>query len=318
MKALYIICRNQELDIVGYNVCNYLFEHYDLDKETYYLGSSEVYKISKDTHEYYFLMTDDFVMHNTAYYLDFLCKHFSDVEAAVHVNYHLGATAPDPVLTVHHVGDIMSGTYLPYNPTYATNLLVNMERLRTVEHLDTYTCVSETTHYSGVVSNIDPKLLMSYPINNIDIEIGSQVASLSNKKAVKVVSETLFEIFNDTQDTRLNILYIGGAHFETTYTNAILNQEFPIYLAHQLCGLWISQVPTDQLEDNIRNIIAQSTLKYDAIVYHEKTKKLKPMLENIAKDLSIQVYKYNALKNMGNSELKKLYLSKNITKEVVC
>lgn len=307
MKALYILCNNKELDTVGYNVTNYLLDNYTLEKESYKLDTCTVYKLNIDENTYFFMITEDLVMHNTAYYLDFLNEYFNDVEAAVHVNYHTGGTAPDPVLTVHHVGDIISGTYLPYNPKYATNLLVNMDRLRKENDLVNFSCESETTHYSGIVSNIDPKLLLDYNVNNIDLEIGSVEASFNDPIAVKVICEAMFEIFNDTPEQRLNVLYLGGAHFEATYTNAILDKEYPIYLTHQLCGLWLMQVPEDEIETNIRELLNKSTIKYDAIVFHEKVKKLKPLLTTIGEDLDIKVFKYNALKNIATSDLGKLY-----------
>ncbi|MDF9867707.1 D-tyrosyl-tRNA(Tyr) deacylase [Bacilli bacterium PM5-3] len=308
MKALYIICANSSIDLVGYNVFEYLKENYQIEKLDYNTDLCEMYITKDDDHEYYLMITDDHVMHNTEKYLDFLNNNFSDVEAAIHVNYHEGTTAPDPILSVHHVGDILSGTYLPYNPKYATNLLVNMERLRKDNGLDTFTCESETTHFSGVVTNIDPKLLLEYPVNNIDLEIGSLAESFNNKIAIKTITETMFEVFNDTNDNRLNVLYLGGAHFEATYTNAILDSKYPIYLSHQLCGLWLMQTDYENTAyDTLKDLIEKSTIKYDAIVFHEKVKKLKPILNKLGEDLDIKVFKYNALKNIENSELKKLF-----------
>ncbi|MDL2211305.1 hypothetical protein LJB88_00295 [Erysipelotrichaceae bacterium OttesenSCG-928-M19] len=308
MKVLNIICINPELDLVGYNVFNYLKNNYDLKKIDYKTKLCEIYLIEKDTHDYYFMITDDHVMHYTEKYIDFLIENFSDVEAAVHVNYHAGASAPDPILSVHHVGDILSGTYLPYNPQYATNLLVNMERLRIENNLLDFTCESETTHFSGIVTDVDPKLLLKYPVNNIDLEIGSYPDSFNNEIAVKVISETIFEIFNDVNDKRLNVLYLGGAHFEATYTKAILAKDYPIYLSHQLCGLWLMQTDFENVGyQQLKDLIEKSTIKYDAIVFHEKVKKLKPILTQLCEDLNIKLFKYNALKNIENSEMKELY-----------
>lgn len=118
----------------------------------------------------------------------------------------------------------------------------------------------------------------------------------------------MFEIFNDVPDKRINVLYLGGGHFETTYTNAILNKDYPIYLSHQLCGLWLMQTDYENTGyDQLKDLIEKSTIKYDAIVFHEKVKKLKPILQKLGEDLDIKVFKYNALKNIENSEMKELY-----------
>jgi len=311
MKALYIICNNPDTDLVGYNVFEYLKENYEMEYLEYNSELCDIYLIKDDLHEYYLMLTDDHVMHYTDKYLDFLNEHFLDVEVAVHVNYHEGAAAPDKVLSVHHVGDILTETYLPYDPKYATNLLVNMEKLRKENGLDDFTCESETTHFSGVVTDINPRILLDYPINNIDLEIGSLPESFNNELAIKIISEAMFEIFNDTPEKRINVLYLGGAHFEATYTNAILNEEYPIYLSHQLCGLWLMQ--TDYEKDGytmLKDLIEKSTIKYDALVFHEKAKKIKPILQQLGDDLGIKVFKYNALKNIANSEMKELFEEK--------
>lgn len=306
MKILYIICNNKEVDEVGYNVHQYLIKNYNLEKK---ISNSlcDVDFLIKDNNEFIFMFTNEHVMHNTAKYVDFLNENFLDVEAAVHVNYHEGSNAPENILSVHQVGDILSGTYLKHNPKYATNLLVNMERIRKEENLDDFTCESETVHFSGIVNNIDPKLLLKYPIDNIDLEIGSTSTSFNNEKAIKVITKTLFEFFNDVKGKRLNILYVGGAHFEKTYTNAILDDEYPIYLSYQLAGVWIGSLEENKFKENIQLILDGSTIKYDAIVFHEKVKKFRPILEEIGKENNTSVFKYNALKNIANSAIKELY-----------
>lgn len=307
MKVLYIICNNKEIDEVGYNVYHNLMINYELKNHPSSNDLCEVYYLEKDNHEYIFMNTQDHVMHNTKKYLDFLNENFLDVEAAVHVNYHEGASAPDPILSCHEVGDILSGTYLKHNPKYATNLLVNMERLREEAGLDEFTCESETVHFSGVITDVDPKLLLEYPVDNIDLEIGSLSSSFNNKKAIDVITKTLFEFFNDTKEKRLNVLYLGGSHFEKTYTNAILDKEYPIYLSYQLAGVWLQQVSEEQLEKDIQLILDSSTIKYDAIVFHEKVKKIKSLLLKLGEKNDVAVFKYNALKNIANSPIKDLY-----------
>lgn len=307
MKVLYIICNNKNIDEVGYNVYHHLLNNYTLENHSSSSDLCDVSSIKKGEHEYIFMFTNDHVMHNTKKYNDFLNKNFLDVEAAVHVNYHKGSSAPDNILSVHQVGDILSNTYLKHNPKYATNLLVNMERIRKEEGLDDYTCESETVHFSGIVTNVDPKLLLEYPVDNIDLEIGSSSQAFNNKKAVDVITKTLFEFFNDTKDKRLNVLYVGGAHFEKTYTNAILDKEYPIYLSYQLAGVWIGSLSDEQFKQNIQLILDNTLIKYDAIVFHEKVKKFKTILEEIGIINNVSIFKYNALKNIANSQMKNLY-----------
>lgn len=308
MKALYIICNEKEVDIVGYNVYNYLNDNYQLIKHETSSDLASVYTIDKkDGHEYLLMFTKEHVMHHTPKYIDYLNQNFSDVEAAIHLNYHIGASAPDPILSVHQVGDVLSGVYLPHNPQYATNLLVGMERIRKENGLDNYTCESETVHYSGVVSGIDPHVLLEYPINNIDLEIGSVYESMDNELAIKVISETIFEIFKEDPLQRLHVLYVGGAHFEATYTNAILSNEYPIHWSHQLAGVWINQIDPNRISADLQSIIDKAKIPYDAIVFHEKVKKLKPIMQEVADANNIKLFKYNALKNIENSEMKNLF-----------
>lgn len=308
MTVLFCICTNPDLDLVGHHVFNKILHTYPVTKIATIDPLCNIYLVEKDYHKYYIMQTNDFVMHNTQKYLDILLEYFADIEVCVHVNYHAGASAPDNVLCVHHVGDITSANFLPYNPQFATNLIVHMERIRKQHKLLDFTVESETTHWSGIVSNQDPAILQAFPINTIDLEIGSDKAAFNNQIAIDVIVESMFEIFNTTDEKRLNLLYIGGAHFEKTYTKAILDEHYPIYLSHQLCGLW---VVNENYETHgltyLSNLIELCEIKYDAIIYHEKAKKLKPVLEQLVKKYDISLYKYNALKNIETSELNTLY-----------
>ncbi|MDR1781707.1 MAG: hypothetical protein LBR40_01760 [Bacilli bacterium] len=312
MKALFIICNNPNFDLVGYHAFNYFKEHYllMLDKIDDELNV-KTYKYKKDDNEYYFLLTCDHVMHHLKKYVNFLNDNFNDVDIVVHINYHAGANALDNILTVHKVGDIASATFLPSMPMEATRLLLSLKKYNDELNLG-FTITTETTHYSGVASGSDPKELYEFKKPTYDLEIGSTTQAYENKKAIIALCESAMRIFDKNFETRLNVIYLGGPFFENTYTEAILRNTYPIYYDNHLCQMMLEDIDyLNNSKELIIDIIKKSFQTVDLIVYHDKVRKIKPILDEIYKEYGIPNVKHRALRNVNeNPELLKIFREK--------
>ncbi|MDR3214846.1 MAG: D-aminoacyl-tRNA deacylase [Bacilli bacterium] len=312
MKALFIICNNPSLDLVGYHFFNYLKQNYKiLVKNIDAKGNIESYQLKNDEHEFHFMITKKHVMHNFNEFVDYLNEQYHDIDICVHVNYHEGENALDNILTVHSVGDIQSGTFLPTMPKEATRLLLELQKHNYLLDLN-FKVTTETTHYSGVISGNKAQELYRFKKPTYDLEIGSSPAAYENPLAIKALCLSIFNIFNLDFDTRLNVLYLGGTFFEDTLNEAILRKNYPIYYDHHLAASFIEDA--NYYENGlgyIEDIIKKSFQTVDLIVYHDKVRKIKPILDIITNKYGIPSIKHRVLRNIEeHDEIVQLYRNK--------
>jgi D-tyrosyl-tRNA(Tyr) deacylase len=183
-----------------------------------------------------FVRLNDVLSHNYIKYLPVLNQYFRDFDVAGVVNWHEGANAPDRILTVHSTGDVPSGFFGKSNPNYFKNLFCSLEQRRINYRLDNFTVMTEATHWSGIPYKQAPELIIEYDVPIYDIEIGSTLESWNNETAVKILSESLFDVFNENNQIK-TLLCIGGIHFEEAYSNILL--ENSISIGHILANQWI-------------------------------------------------------------------------------
>jgi D-tyrosyl-tRNA(Tyr) deacylase len=149
-----------------------------------------------------FVRLNDVLSHNYIKYLPMLNDHFKDFDVAGVVNWHEGANASDRILTIHSTGDVPSGFFSKSNPNYFKNIFCSLEQNRIKHQLDNFKVMTEATHWSGIPNKQSPELIIKYDVPIYDIEIGSMLESWNNETAIKILSESLFDVFNESSQLK--------------------------------------------------------------------------------------------------------------------
>jgi D-tyrosyl-tRNA(Tyr) deacylase len=305
-KAVYFLCVDPKKDEVAPLVFEKTNSMLNLDATELLVDGYPVLKYEQGNGStYYYVRTNVVICEDYKKYLPILNTHFNDCDLAVLVNWHGGQNAPDKVLCIHTVGDVLSANYSISNPKLSSNLARALEKNRQKLGLNDFRVTTEATHWSGVVYGGDPDWINEYRVPFLDVEIGSTSESYTNPIAVEVISRALTEVFNESKKCP-TILYLGGIHFEDTITNAVLHQTHPVSLTHILPSRWIeNEMYTG--ESGIRyltNCINSIEGGIDGIVIHEKLKKeQKDVATTLAENLGIEVIKRKGLKSPENTIL---------------
>ena len=311
MKVVYFICNNKKINGHVSNIVLDMIKEKNLDKSGIIFDGHEVLKYVDDKgNSYYFAETDEPICYAYERLLDDMNKYFGDFDMSGMVTWHEGASAPPNVLTVHSLGDVNTGVYGPTNVRCMHNLLYGYERNRIKYGLEDYTVVTEATHWSGSYGGkTDPKLLLDFPVPMVDIEVGSDESSWSNKTACLALYDTLFEVFNDDDLKIHNILCVGGMHFDPDFAKAVFtvwdNNTFGV--THIIANQWL--VTGDytgdrgiELMDNAINAIGN----VEAIVYHDNTKGCyKDVIRALGTKYNIPVFKHQKLRKPEEIEFTK-------------
>ena len=310
-KVVYFICNNKEFNGHVSNIVLDMLKEKNLDKSGIIFDGHEVLMYTDDRgNSYYFAETDEPICYAYERLLDDMNKYFGDFDMSGMVTWHEGASAPPNVLTVHSLGDVNTGVYGPTNVRCMYNLLYGYERNRIKYGLEDYTVVTEATHWSGSYGGkTDPKLLLDFPVPMVDIEVGSDESSWSNKKACLALYDTLFEVFNDDDLKIHNILCVGGMHFDPDFAKAVFtvwdNNTFGV--THIIANQWL--VTGDytgdrgiELMDNAIKAIGD----IEAIVYHDNTKGCyKDVIRALGTKYNIPVFKHQKLRKPEEIEFTK-------------
>lgn len=192
--------------------------------------------------EYYFAQSDIPICLDYPKYLSEMNEKFGDFDFSGMVTWHEGASAPPKVLTVHSLGDVNEGIYGPANPVYMRNLLLAMERNRVALGLEDFTTVTEATHWSGSsVIGSSPELLLQYPVPMVDIEVGSEEESWTNRTACEALAGALTHVFDSDGKQVHNLLCVGGVHFDPNFAEAVFAQwgDDAFGVSHILANQWL-------------------------------------------------------------------------------
>jgi len=297
-KAAYFFCVDGNIDPVAPEVFNHLKDNNDLSETVLKIDGYPVLEYHKNDHYFQFVRLNDVLSHDYAKYLPVLNKYFSNFEVAGVINWHEGTNAPDRILAVHSTGDVASGYFGRSNPMYYKNLICSLELNRIKNKLDDFRVMTEATHWSGIPHNQSPELVTQYDVPVYDIEIGSTQESWSNKTAMKTLSESLFQVFDDDSEVK-SLLCVGGIHFEEAYLAVMLDRENKIAVGHILANQWIVNNYSGQdglaklsrCEDSIPGGI-------QGIIFHDNLKgEYKDLCREMAKKNNIFVGKHKILKN---------------------
>ncbi len=238
-KAVYFFCPLEELDTCSLGVLKHIKEMLPLEESGIVVDGFAAYKyFDKEGNRFDFVSTKYYLSHRYEDYLDMMNEHFSDYDVAGYINWHGGANAPDKVLTVHSIGDVITGKFAPSSPVYIKNLATSLEKWRAELSLEDFTVHTEATHWSGTIHGSDTALIEGYPVPLFDIEIGSLPESLAHPVAQEAIARSLLEVFKSQERTKV-VLAVGGIHFDDTYSVALKDDASNITIAHFLPTIWM-------------------------------------------------------------------------------
>ncbi|NLT58023.1 MAG: hypothetical protein GXX99_03575 [Clostridiales bacterium] len=238
-RAVYFFCPRPELDTVATHVLDHLRRRLSPQPSGLVVdGMPALFYVDAAGNRFDFVSCAYYFSHRYETYLDMANVHFKDCDIAGYVNWHGGANAPDKVLTVHSIGDVMTGKFAPSNPLYLRNLAVALERGRAAAGLDDFTTHTEATHWSGAIHGSDTALIEQLQVPIVDIEIGSAPETLADLRAAAVLADALLAVFDDDRRPK-TLLCLGGIHFDSTYSAALIQPALPLSIGHFLPTIWL-------------------------------------------------------------------------------
>jgi D-tyrosyl-tRNA(Tyr) deacylase len=239
--------------------------------------------------------TAEVLGHDYPRYLPIMNELFADAGAAVVVNWHAGANAPDRILTAHANGDVVAGAWAPSDPRQLRNLLVSLERERTQEGL-------EATHWSGVQYGCAAARVQEYPVPLYDLEIGSEPESWSDPRAARVLARAVGHVLDDAPPGIVSVLCGGGVHCERGFSDPVLSSpgEHALAISHILPNHWLVAGGYDDpasADDRLDACAASIAGGVDLVAVHDKLKSAyKEAFRRLADRLGVPVVRHKALR----------------------
>ena len=293
-KAVYFFCIDKNIDPVAFNVFNYLQNNYNITETKLTIDEFPVMEYNNGNY-FSFVRLNNVLSHDYVQYLPVLNHHFNDFDIAGVINWHEGTNAPDRILAVHSTGDVPSGFFGKANPNYIKNLFCSLEQNRVKCQLDNFKVMTEATHWSGIPHKQSPELIIKYNVPIYDIEIGSTLESWNNQTAIKILSESLFDVFNENHQLK-TLLCIGGVHFEESYSSILLEKD--ISIGHILANQWVVGNYTGETGiEKINNCIKNIQGGINGIIFHDNLKgEHKQQCRTIAEEHNVYSGKHKILK----------------------
>jgi len=302
-NAVYFFCNNLSEDPVALHVYDSLCQERELEQTDLVIDGNPVQK-AHDRHgnTLHFVRIDKVLSHDYPRYLPMLQEHFGHMDFAGVVNWHEGANAPENILCAHTTADIPSGAFGTADPKTLRNLLIGLDKHRKELSLDDFTVLTEATHWSGIPHGGDPMLITEYKVPVVDIEIGSSPECWNNSEAAKALGRSLFDIFDTEYTSGKSLLCVGGMHFDSTFRDAVFNEESPepLLVSHILPNQWVVSGAYDNHQglDRLHACVQSIVGGVDGIVFHDKLKgNYKERLRELSEELSIPIFKHKALRN---------------------
>lgn len=303
-KAVYYICDHKDWGHVSFLVWDILQEEGYLNPAGFTFAGKEVMKYTDEkNNEYYFAPSDIAICRDYPRFLPDMNKHFGDFDMSGMVTWHEGTNAPERVLTIHTIGDVSSGCYGPANPLYNHNLMISMEKIRKDIGLENFKVVTEATHWSGVHDGTgDPELILKYNVPMVDIEVGSEEDSWSNKQACSILARSLLHVFD--HDIKLhNLLCVGGIHFDPNFAESVHTswndgKEY-FGISHIVANQWLvsGEYENEQGEEKLSACIESIIGGIDGIVFHDKLKGCyKDLVRKLGEKYNVPIIKHQALR----------------------
>ena len=304
-KAVYYMCDEEDRrGLVSRTVLSILREKNFMVSSGMAFGGREVF-VHKDEreNEYYFAPTEVPVCWDYLKYLPEMNGHFANFDVSGLITWHEGPNAPARALTVHSIGDVNAGVYGPVNPVYMRNLLQAIERNRVALGLEDYRTVTEATHWSGTyVTGSSPELILRYPVPMLDIEVGSEEESWSNRAACQALADALTQVFDHDGRRVHNILCVGGVHFDPNFAQAVFTQwnDDAFGVTHIIANQWLVGGEYEKKHgfDFACAAIDAIAGGIEAIVFHDKTKGCyKDLARALGEKYKVPILKHQLLRN---------------------
>ena len=294
-KVVYFFCMDENIDPVASKVFNYVQRNNDLLETNLIIDGFSVLEYKRE-HIFQFVRLNNVLSHDYIKYLHFLNKYFVDYNIAGIVNWHEGTNAPYKILTVNSTGDVPSGCFGKSNQHYFKNLICSLEQNRIKYGLENFKVMTEATHWSGIPYKQSPELITKYDVPVYDIEIGSTLESWNNETAIKILSESLFDVFNENSQLKI-LVCIGGIHFEETYSNILLDKH-SVSIGHILANQWVVENYLNKDgKEKLNKCIASIIGGINGIIFHDNLKgEYKQQCRDIAEEHNIYVGKHKILK----------------------
>lgn len=302
-KAVYFFCNNANIDPVAGRVFNLLPEIYNLHETDIIVDDNPVLEyLDKEGNRFYFVRTRKVICHDYNNYLPIINNCFSDCDMAGLITWHGGHNAPDKILPVHTTGDVETGNFGPANPGCMHNLLLCLEKNRIEAQLTDFTVTTEATHWSGVIyGGGTPDMIPQFPVPIVDIEIGSTSEAWSNNTAAKVLAQSLGGIFAVNDRKLINLLCVGGIHFEPSFANAVFEtwESNAFGISHILANQWLVSGQYEMEDGQVKLEACINSIQGDiaGIVFHDNLKgAYKEQLRILARKLNIPTFKHKLLR----------------------
>lgn len=309
-KAVYYICNDEgRQGLVSRVVWDILNEKGFMVPAGLTFDGRDVmmYRDERDN-TYYFVPTEVPVCWNYTKYLPEMNEHFADCDISGMVTWHEGASAPPKVLTVHSIGDVNAGVYGPANPVYMRNLLHALERNRAASGLENYHTVTEATHWSGTyVTGSSPELILQYQVPMVDIEVGSEEESWSDRTACKALADALTQVFDSDEKHIRNILCFGGVHFDPNFAQAVFTEweDEAFGISHIIANQWLV---SGEYENEHGLALASAAVDaiaggIEAIAFHDKMKGCyKDLVRALGEKYHVPILKHQRLRHPADIE----------------
>jgi D-tyrosyl-tRNA(Tyr) deacylase len=119
--------------------------------------------------------------------------------------------------------------------------------------------------------------------------------SWNNETAIKILSESLFDVFNEISQLK-TLLCIGGVHFEEPYSNILLENN--ISIGHILANQWVvGNYSGENGLEKINNCIKSIDGGIDGIIFHDNLKgEYKQQCRAIAEKYNVYCGKHKILR----------------------
>lgn len=301
------LCTNPDKDPVAPHVLDVLVDEHAPEPTGMFVDDAHVLLAQPRTGiEMLIVRTTEVIAHDYPRYLPIMNDLFADADAAVVVNWHAGANAPDRILTAHSNGDVVAGAWAPSDPRQLRNLLVSLERERTRENLDEFGVVAEATHWSGVQYASAAARVEEYRVPLYDVEIGSSPASWSDPRAARVLARAIKHTLDDPEGRIVSVLCGGGVHCEHAFSDPVLTSpgEHAVAISHILPNHWLVAGGYDDpvtADERLDACVASIVGGVDLIAVHEKLKSsYKDAFRRLAERLGVPIVKHKALKRPLN------------------
>lgn len=298
-KAVYFFCPDPALDAVATGVLKCLKARLPLAESGLVVDGMPAYTYTDERgNRFDFVSCANYFSWCYDAYLPMANAHFADYDVAGYINWHGGASAPDKVLTVHTIGNVVTGHFAPSEPSYLRSLALALERGRAAAGLEDFTTHTEATHWSGIVHGSDPALIEGFPVPIFDIEVGSEPETLNDPAAHGVLAEALLRVFDDAPRPKV-VLCLGGIHFDDTYSQALIQQQVPISIGHFLPSIWLAEgdYTGERGLAMLRHALETVRGGVDAIVFNDNLKKpLKDCARALAQETGLPLLKHRKLR----------------------